>query len=109
MLPRWRSRPDALGELEAFRGKRRSRSPALLLIVPPTHTQLRSRILLAQRTNSLAAMEPTQKRQRVAATTMQRVGLLPKELQGRILMLAIEAPSAAVVKAAIGDAYGLSG
>ena len=66
----------------------------------------RSRILLAQRTNSLAAMEPAQKRQRVAATTMQRVGLLPKELQGRILMLAIETPTAAVVKAAIGEAHG---
>ena len=51
-------------------------------------------------------MESSQKRQRTAATTMQRVGLLPKELQGRILMLAIETPTAAVVKAAIGEAHG---
>ena len=106
MLPRWRSVLDALGELEAFRGKRRSQLPALLLVVPPTHTQLRSRILLAQRTNSLAAMESPQKRQRTAATTMQRVCELPKELQGRILMMALEAPSATLVKAAIGEAHG---
>jgi len=76
---------------------------------PPTHTQLCSRILLTQRTNSLAAMESAQKRQRIAATTMQRVCELPKELQGRILQLAIETPTAAIMKAAIGDAYGLSG
>ena len=51
-------------------------------------------------------MEPAQKRQRTAATTMQRISLLPKELQGHILMLAIETPTAAIVKAAIGNAYG---
>ena len=75
----------------------------------PTHTQHRSRRLLTQRTDSLAAMELAQKRQRIAATTMQRVCKLPKELQGRILQLAIETPTAAIMKAAIGDAYGLPG
>ena len=54
-------------------------------------------------------MESPQKRQRTAATTMQLVSLLPKELQGRILQLAIESPTAAIMKAAIGDAYGLPG
>ena len=52
-------------------------------------------------------MEPAQKRQRVAATTMQRISLLPKQLQVDILMRAMEpTPTAAIVKAAIGDAYG---
>ena len=52
-------------------------------------------------------MEPAQKRQRTAATTMQRVCELPKELQAGILMWAMEpTPSATLMKAAIGDAYG---
>jgi hypothetical protein len=34
---------------------------------------------------------------------MQRIGLLPKEVQAKILLMAIETPSAALVKAAIGD------
>jgi len=52
-------------------------------------------------------MEPAQKRQRTAATTMQRISLLPKELQAGILMWAMEpTPSATLMKAAIGDAYG---
>ena len=52
-------------------------------------------------------MEPAQKRQRVAATTMQRISLLPKELQAGILMSAMEpTPTATIVKAAIGNAYG---
>ena len=52
-------------------------------------------------------MEPAQRRQRTAATTMQRISLLPKELQAKILMLAIETPTAAVMKAAIGNEYGM--
>ena len=52
-------------------------------------------------------MEPAQKRQRTAATTMQRISMLPKELQAGILMWAMEpTPSATLMKAAIGDAYG---
>ena len=52
-------------------------------------------------------MEPAQKRQRTAATTMQRISLLPKELQAGILMWAMEPmPTAAIVKAAIDYAYG---
>ena len=52
-------------------------------------------------------MEPAQKRQRVAATTMQHVCELPKELQAGILMWAMEPTlSATLMKAAIGDAYG---
>ena len=52
-------------------------------------------------------MEPSQKCQRTAATTMQRISLLPKELQAGILMWAMEpTPTAAIMKAAIGDAYG---
>jgi hypothetical protein len=52
-------------------------------------------------------MEPAQKRQRTAATTMQRVCELPKELQVSILMWAMEpTPTAAIMKAAIGNAYG---
>ena len=55
-------------------------------------------------------MEPAQKRQRPAATTMQRLSLLPKEAQVGILMWAMEpTPSAALVKAAIGDRYGNPG
>ena len=55
-------------------------------------------------------MEPAQKRQRTAATTMQRISLLPKEVQAGILMLALEpTPTAAIMKAAIGDAYGETG
>ena len=51
-------------------------------------------------------MEPAQKRQRTAATTMQRISLLPKELQAGILMWAMEpTPTAAIMKAAIGNAY----
>ena len=49
-------------------------------------------------------MESPQKRQRTAATTMQRISLLPKEVQSGILMLAME--PTALVKAAIGDRYG---
>jgi len=37
---------------------------------------------------------------------MQRIGLLPKEVQAKILLMAIETPSASLVKAAIGDRYG---
>ena len=48
-------------------------------------------------------MEPAQKRQRTAATTMQRISLLPKEVQAGILMLAMETPTAAIMKAAIGQ------
>ena len=52
-------------------------------------------------------MEPAQKRQRVAATTMQLVSLLPKEVQAGVLMWAMEpTPTAALVKAAVGDMYG---
>ena len=52
-------------------------------------------------------MEPAQKRQRTAATTMQLVSLLPKEVQAGILMLALEpTPTAVIMKAAIGNAYG---
>ena len=52
-------------------------------------------------------MEPAQKRQRTAATSMQRVCELPKELQVGVLMWAIEpTPTAAIMKAAIGNAYG---
>ena len=52
-------------------------------------------------------MEPAQKRQRLAATTMQLVSLLPKEVQAGILMLALEpTPTAVIIKAAIGNAYG---
>ena len=52
-------------------------------------------------------MEPAQKRQRTAATTMQRVCELPKELQAGILMWSMEpTPSATLVKAAIGDKHG---
>ena len=52
-------------------------------------------------------MEPAQKRQRVAATTMQLVSMLPKEVQAGVLMWAMEpTPTAAIVKAAIGKAYG---
>jgi len=55
-------------------------------------------------------MEPAQKRQRTAATTMQHISLLPKELQAGILMWAMEpTPTAAIVKAAIGDAFGETG
>jgi len=55
-------------------------------------------------------MEPAQKRQRTAATTMQRISLLPKELQAGILMWAMEpTPSATLVKAAIGDRHGETG
>jgi len=77
---------------------------------PPTPTQPRSHFLLTQRTNSLAAMESPQKRQRIAATTMQLISLLPKEVQAGILMWAMEPPpTAAIIKAAIGDEYGESG
>jgi hypothetical protein len=52
-------------------------------------------------------MEPAQKRLRTAAATMQRINVLPKEVQGRILMMAMgPTPSATLVKAAIGDRYG---
>ena len=52
-------------------------------------------------------MEPAQKRRRTAATTMQRVCELPKELQAGILMWAMEpTPTSAIVKAAVGDAHG---
>jgi len=52
-------------------------------------------------------MEPAQKRQRTAATTMQRISLLPKELQAKILMSAMEpTPTAAIVDAAIDFRYG---
>ena len=45
-------------------------------------------------------MEPAQKRQRTAATTMQRISTLPKELQAGILMWAMEpTPTAAIMKA----------
>jgi hypothetical protein len=55
-------------------------------------------------------MEPAQKRQRVAATTMQRISMLPREVQVDVLMWALEpTPTAAIMKAAIGDAYGLPG
>ena len=52
-------------------------------------------------------MEPAQKRQRTAATTMQLVSLLPKEVQVGVLMWAMEpTPTAAIVKTAIGDKHG---
>ena len=55
-------------------------------------------------------MEPAQKRQRIAATAMQRISLLPKEVQAGILMLAMEpTPSAVIMKAAIGDKHGETG
>jgi len=55
-------------------------------------------------------MEPAQKRQRTAATTMQRISLLPKEVQAGILAWAMEpTPTAVIMKAAIGNAYGESG
>ena len=55
-------------------------------------------------------MEPAQKRQRVAATTMQLVSMLPKELQAGVLMWAMEpTPTAAIMKAAIGDKHGETG
>ena len=55
-------------------------------------------------------MEPAQKRQRPAATTMQRLSLLPKEVQAGVLMWAMEpTPTAAIMKAAIGNAYGETG
>ena len=53
-------------------------------------------------------MEPAQKRQRVAATTMQRISMLPREVQVDVLMWALEpTPTAVIMKAAIGNAYGL--
>ena len=53
-------------------------------------------------------MEPAQKRQRTAATTMQRISMLPKEVQAGILMLAMEpTPTAAIMKAAIGNEHGM--
>ena len=52
-------------------------------------------------------MEPVQKRQRVAATTMQLVSLLPKEVQDNILTWAMEpTPTAVIMKTAIGNKYG---
>ena len=51
-------------------------------------------------------MEPAQKRQRCETSPMQRIGSLPREVQAKILLMAIETPSAALVKAAIGDRYG---
>ena len=52
-------------------------------------------------------MEPAQKRQRTAATTMQRVCERPKELQTKILMSAMTpTPTAAIMKAAIDFRYG---
>ena len=55
-------------------------------------------------------MEPAQKRQRPAATTMQLVSLLPKEVQVGVLMWAMEpTPTAAIMKAAIGDKHGETG
>ena len=50
-------------------------------------------------------MEPAQKRQRTAATTMQRINVLPKEVQVSILMFAMEpTPTARIMKAAIDKA-----
>ena len=52
-------------------------------------------------------MKPAQKRQRCEMRPMQRIGLLPREVQAKILAWAMElTPSAALVKAAIGDRYG---
>jgi hypothetical protein len=52
-------------------------------------------------------MESPQKRQRTAATTMQRVCELPKELQVDILTWAMEpTPTAVIMRAAIGNKYG---
>ena len=52
-------------------------------------------------------MEPAQKRQRCEMSAMRRMGLLPREVQAKILAWAMElTPSAALVKAAIGDRYG---
>jgi len=52
-------------------------------------------------------MEPAQKRQRTAATTMQRISLLPKPLQVDILTWAMEpTPTAVIMRAAIGYKYG---
>ena len=52
-------------------------------------------------------MEPAQKRKRTAATTMQRVCELPKELQVDILTWAMEpTPTAVIMRAAIGYKYG---
>ena len=55
-------------------------------------------------------MEPAQKRQRCETSTMQHIGLLPREVRAKILAWAMEpTPSAALVKAAIGDMYGNPG
>jgi len=52
-------------------------------------------------------MEPAQKRQRCEMSAMQRLGLLPREVQAKILAWAMEpTPSAALVKTAIGKRYG---
>ena len=52
-------------------------------------------------------MEPAQKRQRCETSPMQRIGSLPKEVQAKILVWAMEpTPSASLVKAAIGDRRG---
>ena len=40
---------------------------------------------------------------------MQRISLLPKQLQVDILMRAMETPTAVTMKAAIGNAYGETG
>ena len=51
-------------------------------------------------------MKPAQKRQRTAATTMQRISMLPKVLQVDILTWAMEpTPTAVIMKAAIGNVH----
>ena len=55
-------------------------------------------------------MEPAQKRQRCQMSTMQRLSLLPNDVQVGVLMWAMEPmPTAAIMKAAIGDRYGNPG